>query len=127
MISICKRYTFEAAHHLPGHNGKCARPHGHSYKVEVEVSGSLNLDEGASDFRMIMDFKDLDTKVNKVLDTLDHYDLNAIIPGRTTAENIVIFLVDQIGLALGTSPISDPRLIRVRLWETEKAYAEWKL
>jgi len=31
--------TFEAAHRLPKHPGMCARLHGHSYKVEVEVDG----------------------------------------------------------------------------------------
>lgn len=28
---LTKLFRFEAAHHLPGHRGKCARPRGHSY------------------------------------------------------------------------------------------------
>ena len=43
-VELTKEYRFEAAHHLPnvppGH--KCARVHGHSYKVEVSVAGPVD-------------------------------------------------------------------------------------
>ena len=48
-MKIGKTYSFEAAHHLPNHNGKCKNPHGHSYRLEVEVEGGLNPFPGASD------------------------------------------------------------------------------
>ena len=38
---ITKTFRFESAHHLPGHSGKCARPHGHSYRLEVAVRGPI--------------------------------------------------------------------------------------
>ena len=38
---IRKRFRFEAAHTLPFHPGKCARMHGHSYRLEVAVSGPI--------------------------------------------------------------------------------------
>ena len=43
-----KEYRFEAAHSLPrvppGH--KCSRIHGHSYKVELQVSGPVDPQTG---------------------------------------------------------------------------------
>lgn len=39
--TIGKTFTFEAAHHLEHHRGKCRRPHGHSYKLEVMVTGAV--------------------------------------------------------------------------------------
>ena len=47
-VYITKRFTFEACHHLPNYNGKCANVHGHSYKLEVTVSAEKNLNMGHS-------------------------------------------------------------------------------
>ncbi len=38
---LTKTFHFEAAHHLPGHRGKCARLHGHSYRLEVTLRGPI--------------------------------------------------------------------------------------
>jgi 6-pyruvoyltetrahydropterin/6-carboxytetrahydropterin synthase len=74
-VEIFKEFTFEAAHRLPnvapGH--KCARLHGHSYRVAVHVSGPV--DEHAG---WICDFADLSSAMRPVLDRLDHYYLNDI-------------------------------------------------
>jgi len=74
-MEIFKRFTFEAAHRLPnvpeGH--KCARLHGHSYSVEVHISGEPDSKQG-----WIMDFSDLAQVVNPVIRQLDHYYLHDI-------------------------------------------------
>lgn len=57
--SITKIFRFEAAHHLPDHQGKCARLHGHSYKLEVMLRGAIKDSVGASDNGMVMDFGDI--------------------------------------------------------------------
>ncbi len=31
-VSVCKTFTFAAAHHLPHHEGLCAGLHGHNYR-----------------------------------------------------------------------------------------------
>jgi 6-pyruvoyltetrahydropterin/6-carboxytetrahydropterin synthase len=51
MRTVTKTFTFDAAHRLYGYEGKCSSLHGHTYKIEVELStGSLdNMD-------MIVDF-----------------------------------------------------------------------
>ena len=44
MMDVFKEFTIEAAHRLPnvpaGH--KCARLHGHSFKVEIHVAGDVH-------------------------------------------------------------------------------------
>jgi len=76
-MEIFREFTFEAAHRLPnvsdGH--KCARLHGHSYRVAVHVSGEVEADTG-----WVMDFGDIKKAVAPVIDQLDHYYLNEI-PG----------------------------------------------
>ena len=125
-LSIVKQYRFAAAHHLPEHNGKCRRPHGHNYLVEVEVSGPLQ--PSGSSTGMVLDFSDLDTIVQPLVDQIDHTDLNESIAFGTigrwsppTAEHIADYLAADIGLLL-----IDATLERVRVWETDKAYAEWR-
>lgn len=74
-MDIFKVFSFEAAHRLPhvpaGH--KCARLHGHSFRVEVHVSGPVGEQTG-----WVMDFADLKTAFQPILDRLDHYYLNEI-------------------------------------------------
>lgn len=74
-MEIFKEFGFEAAHRLPnvpeGH--KCARLHGHSFRVEVHVRGELDPRLG-----WVMDFADLKAAVKPVIDQLDHYYLNEI-------------------------------------------------
>ena len=71
-----KRFSFEAAHHLPSHDGRCQRPHGHSFVGRLRVvSGSLH--ESGPKAGMAIDFADLKKAIQPLLDDyLDHYDLN---------------------------------------------------
>lgn len=75
--TVFKEFRFEAAHWLPhvppGH--KCARMHGHSYLVRVEITGEL---DGSG---MIIDYDIIKTVFNAtVFDVLDHRVLNEV-PG----------------------------------------------
>ena len=74
-MEIYKEFTFEAAHRLPhapaGH--KCARLHGHSFRVAVHVAGPVDRRAG-----WVMDFADIKSVVKPVIDELDHYYLNDI-------------------------------------------------
>lgn len=42
-MRVGKEFRFEAAHRLPRHDGKCRRPHGHSYVLWVEVEGEAKM------------------------------------------------------------------------------------
>ena len=76
-MEIFKEFTFEAAHRLPnvspGH--KCARLHGHSFRVRVEIEGPVGQETG-----WVRDFADVTCAMQPVLDRLDHYYLNEV-PG----------------------------------------------
>ncbi|HEX6779115.1 MAG TPA: 6-carboxytetrahydropterin synthase QueD, partial [Ktedonobacterales bacterium] len=74
-MEIFKEFTFEAAHRLPnvppGH--KCARLHGHSFRVEVHVRGPVDPETG-----WVMDFGDIKETFQPYYDQLDHNYLNEI-------------------------------------------------
>lgn len=76
-MEIFREFTFEAAHRLPnvpaGH--KCARLHGHSYRVEVHVRGDVDPAMG-----WVMDFAEIKAAFKPLQDQLDHYYLNEV-PG----------------------------------------------
>jgi 6-pyruvoyltetrahydropterin/6-carboxytetrahydropterin synthase len=72
---VWKEFGFEAAHFLPNvaPDHKCRRLHGHSYSVRIEVEGDLSPEEG-----WVIDFGDLKTAVQPLIDRLDHRYLNDI-------------------------------------------------
>lgn len=73
-----KRFTFEASHQLPHHDGKCRRLHGHSWVAVVEISGDrLNEVPGGAKHGMLVDYGDLTQMVQPIVDQyLDHWHLN---------------------------------------------------
>lgn len=85
-MEIFKEFTFEAAHRLPnvpeGH--KCARLHGHSFRVEIRVSGEVDPTLG-----WVMDFSELSAAFRPIYQELDHFYLNDIDGlENPTSENI---------------------------------------
>ncbi|WP_207061918.1 6-carboxytetrahydropterin synthase QueD [Motiliproteus sp. SC1-56] len=74
-MDIYKEFTFEAAHLLPhvpaGH--KCGRLHGHSFRVQIHVSGEVDAHTG-----WIMDFADIKAAFKPIYERLDHHYLNEI-------------------------------------------------
>lgn len=109
--SVTRSFTFEAAHELPWHPGKCRRLHGHSYRLEVTVSGPIG-DNG-----VVVDFADIRTVVEReVVERFDHRYLNDLLDN-PTAELLAQEcwkLVEAGGLAVD----------RVRLWETDDCWVE---
>lgn len=134
MIRLCKRYTFEAAHHLPKHEGQCKNNHGHSYKVDVTIQGETIQTTGPAS-GMLIDFSVLDEAVQPIIKQLDHTDLNdndylgvewptaEVIAGRIAARLLQSF--KQSPDADGLTRPDVAVLHSVRVWETERAYAEW--
>lgn len=120
MLSVTKRFEFEAAHRLPEYDGKCSRVHGHRFQLEVEISGQV-INEGPKR-GMILDFGDLKRIVQeRVVEKLDHQylnDLNDLFDFVPTAENLVMWIVEELRYVLLS-------LSRVRLWETSTSYCEW--
>lgn len=120
-ITITRKFFFDAAHYLPGHEGKCKNLHGHTYILEVTV-GRDSLIEGGSSDGMVIDFSDLKSIVNKlVIDPLDHKCLNDLLPYRPTAENMATHFFEVLEPVLKGFAVN---LVRLRLWENPDSYAE---
>jgi 6-pyruvoyltetrahydropterin/6-carboxytetrahydropterin synthase len=82
-MRVRKTVTFDAAHRLPYYKGLCANLHGHRWTLHVSIEGEVEPLSG-----MVMDFKDLDGEINRVISPLDHVYLNDRLPN-PTAENII--------------------------------------
>ena len=111
-MQIRKSFTFEAAHVLPHHPGKCARLHGHSYRLEVALEGPLQPSGPAAG--MVEDFEVVSRIVKEaVVSELDHRSLNELIEN-PTAEHIVAWIWGRLQGEL-------PSLAELTLWETPTA------
>ena len=92
---IFKEFGFEAAHqlrNLPAEH-KCARLHGHSFRVELHVRGEIGTETG-----WVMDFAEISAAWAPVGELLDHRYLNDI-PGletSPTSENLAIWIWQRI-------------------------------
>jgi 6-pyruvoyltetrahydropterin/6-carboxytetrahydropterin synthase len=75
VMDIFKIFHIEAAHRLTGvpATHKCARLHGHSFRIEVHLSGELDPVTG-----WVMDFADVKSAFAPIFDQLDHHYLNDI-------------------------------------------------
>ncbi len=91
---IIKEFGFEAAHtfgHKPlGHEN--TRVHGHSFKVEVALSGEPNADTGC-----VVDFETVTEAINGVRAKLDHHFLNDIAGlGTPSLENLARWIAGEL-------------------------------
>ena len=106
---LVKTFAFEAAHTLPnlpaGH--KCRNLHGHSYRVDIHVEGTVDEHTG-----LVMDFGVIKKIVEPIIDQLDHRCLNEI-PGleNSTSELIAKYLWERTKPAL-------PQLSQIAIWES---------
>lgn len=119
-VYVSKEFTFDSAHHLHCYEGKCQSLHGHTYRLQVIMLG-------APDHRgIVIDFGDIKRIAkDQVIDKLDHRYLNEVLPPmNTTAENMVVWMFEQIQEALVTEGwIPRVTLEEIRLWETPTSYA----
>ncbi len=100
LFDIFIRTHFSGGHHLRNYPGSCEKPHGHNWKVKVTVRAH-KLDN----LGMGIDFKVLKEKVNTVIDTLDHCDLNdhpAFSQQNPSSEHIAEYIFSSLHPALNT-------------------------
>jgi 6-pyruvoyltetrahydropterin/6-carboxytetrahydropterin synthase len=103
---------FDAAHALIGYPGECKNLHGHTWDIEVAVSGT-QLDEVG----IVYDFKNLKDDLNKILDLYDHKYLNEVEPFdkiNATAEHLARVIYEQ----LETTLPAHIKLEEVAVWES---------
>ncbi len=120
-VLVSKEFTFDAAHHLFAYDGKCQSLHGHTYRLQVAITGFLD-ERGLS-----IDFGDLKSIYQKHLEPLlDHRYLNEKLPYMNpTAENMVYWIYKVVETYL---PKNEQKfeMAFVRLFETPTAYAEFR-
>jgi 6-pyruvoyltetrahydropterin/6-carboxytetrahydropterin synthase len=109
MMELRKTFQFEAAHLLPRlpKSHKCRRLHGHSFKVDIVVSGELDPKLG-----WVMDYARITELFKPIWEKLDHRYLNEV-PGleNPTSENIAIWVWNKLKPKF-------PLLIEVTIAET---------
>jgi 6-pyruvoyltetrahydropterin/6-carboxytetrahydropterin synthase len=128
-VLVSRREAFNAAHQLFDPRlsdeenrqlfGKCANLHGHNYVLEVVVAGQVDQRTG-----YVFDLKQLsDVICRRVIQDVDHRNLNTDVPWLEghipTAENLAAVFWERI-----RSELPDGMLRSVRLWETDKNWAE---
>jgi 6-pyruvoyltetrahydropterin/6-carboxytetrahydropterin synthase len=117
IVELKKEYRFEAAHFLPrvppGH--KCARVHGHSYRIELALTGTVDPATG-----WLIDFGDIDDAWAELHARLDHRTLNDV-PGleNSTSENLAAYLFAAMRAKV-------PQISGVTVWETADASCTYR-
>jgi len=108
---VTRTFSFEAAHQLPWHPGRCRRLHGHHYRLEVTVEGPVGPNG------VVVDFADVAAVAEReVVGPFDHSYLNDVM-GNPTAELIAAEAwkrLEAAGLAV----------VALRLWETAESCVE---
>ncbi|MEI6177070.1 MAG: 6-carboxytetrahydropterin synthase [Verrucomicrobiota bacterium] len=146
---ICKSLEIESGHMLSKHPDQCRFPHGHSRKVEIVIEA-----DELNDHDMVCDFKIVKEAVGEWLDTFDHalcmntadpayqefkdrygervigfdhQDPTTEVMARAIFEHTVQALADYAARSNTRYRLRDGvRLVRVRVWETTSAWAEYE-
>lgn len=141
MFTICKDFTFSAAHAIRGHTRGCENLHGHNYRVRVHLRAT-ELDS----LGMVLDFADLKAIMQQVVAPFDHHVINEIPPfdrRNTTAELLSEYFFAEVSRRLERSPgptgsEDDPAaspdpvrrrrvgVSRVEVWENESSCAVYE-
>lgn len=108
--SIGRTYRFESAHFLPHvpEQHRCRNLHGHNYRIEVVVRGSID-QRG-----FVCDFFEIDDVVSPLITQVDHKLLNDVEGLQNpTAEVIASWFLMRI-----------PNCETVRVYENDDSWAE---
>jgi 6-pyruvoyltetrahydropterin/6-carboxytetrahydropterin synthase len=98
--SFARSFMFDAAHHLSWHPGKCARLHGHTYRLKVTVTGLVETNGVAID---ITDLKN--AAESTLIELLDHTLLNESIDNPATERVALQTLDTLIRAGLPVTPV----------------------
>ena len=142
-IRVTKKFTFDMAHALYGHDGACANIHGHTYHLAVTIFGSPLIEINNPKNGIVIDFTDLKSIVKKeVIDRFDHalvlngnsphskvevlhnqFNKIILVPFQPSCENMLIEIKNTLIHFFNVRH----QLISLRLDETPTSYAEWHL
>lgn len=147
-VAVTKEVTFDCAHMLSGHAGKCANLHGHTYKVQITVKAPVKEAYGESDSAMVMDFAELKSLIQEVIvNEFDHAVIfsspelqndaekelyawaqkwnmrHFVMDDRTTSECMATYFASEIKAKLGRMGHMVAH-VSARVWETPTSFAE---
>lgn len=141
-IRVTKKFTFDMAHALYGHDGPCRNIHGHTYHLFVTILGPPVFDEGNPKNGMVIDFTNLKEIVKQ--EVIAHFDhalvLNGnsphkeltdlhkqfnkvlFVPFQPTCENLLLEFKRRLQHFFD----AHHQLVSLRLEETPVSFAEWR-
>jgi 6-pyruvoyltetrahydropterin/6-carboxytetrahydropterin synthase len=123
MHEVMIEMGFSSAHALRGYQGKCENTHGHNYKVEIYVRG-----QRLNHIGLLIDFKDLKAATRKVVDYLDHKNINELPPFdvevNPSAEEMAVFFLHEVGRQVNDDRV---QVYKVRVWETDTCAATYTI
>ena len=140
-VRLTKRFRFEMAHALLGHDGPCRNIHGHSYELDVCLKGKPRNESGHPKDGMVMDFSDLSAIVHTcILADFDHalvihtdapvpssdtepFGKVVRLPIQPTCENLVLRFSERLRQHLPETV----QLYQLRLRETSSSWCDWFL
>ncbi len=132
MYKVTKLISFSYGHRLMDYNGKCAHPHGHNGRVEIDLAADTLDSRG-----MVVDFDDIKRNIKTWVDEkLDHQMILRkddpllswlkqnkepyfIMDDNPTAECLAK-LIYHMAKEKGFSAVE------VRFWETETSFAAYR-
>lgn len=128
-VSIMKEVTFDSAHYLPKYVGKCHNMHGHTYRLQVFLTGQIQAD--GPEQGMVLDFSRMKDKIKSLVEELDHKVLNEVLipmfpcecPTAEMMASWIYWELNRMCKADSTFP-SDVTVSKIRLYETPTSYAE---
>ena len=135
MYQIRIEFTFDSGHRLLNYDGKCAYPHGHTYRAEIFLeSNKLN------SLGLVYDFTDLKDKIKTWTDdNWDHAFLvnsqdQELIEGLNSTELVRLYKFSDENpscevmsrkLYETTTELCGVAPSKVRLWESANQFAEY--
>lgn len=120
MYEVMIEDEFCGAHHLVGYRGKCESVHGHNWKVAVVVRGEKLGKDG-----LLVDFHFLRKKLTRILEELDHKNLNTISFFRRnnpSSENLARYIFLALAKSFRKKSWS---IYRVTVWENWRQSATY--
>ena len=121
---------FESAHRLVGYEGKCHRLHGHNWRVDFQLSGSLK-DGMVADFSILKSMvkDDFDHRIiledcTSNREIFEHFDSDWIkwVDFTPTAENLADYIAHKC-----MDWFENLEKVRIYVWENGKSHASREL
>ena len=135
MYQIRIEFTFDSGHRLLNYDGKCAYPHGHTYRAEIFLESN-----GLNSLGLVYDFTDLKGRIKTWTDdNWDHAFLvnsqdHELIRGFNSTELVRLYKFQDENpscevmsrkLYETTTELCGFAPSKVRLWESANQFAEY--